>query len=211
MMRIKAVVQGFILGCGLAAGCGAAMADAPDQAPTTGQMVQQLTPKHASRGLVIGGAGAVAPAVAPAINLAVNFEYRSARLATDAELLLDRLGAALKDPALRGDRFGIAGHTDAVGGADYNRRLSERRAAAVRDYLVKHHGIAAARLSITGYGSSRLLDPAHPNSGVNRRVEISNLGGGGCFPCAARARFAPRLPARSPLYRCCRCRAWRRA
>lgn len=174
--KLRQLARTLVLAAALAA-CGAQAAP-PIEGPSTEEMVRQLTPRHATRGLVIG-AGAVAPAVAPAINLAVNFEYKSARLATDAELLLDRLGAALKDPALAHDRFSIGGHTDSVGGDAYNRGLSERRAAAVRDYLVRHHGIAAERLVTTGYGSSRLLDAEHPKSGVNRRVEITNLGSGG--------------------------------
>jgi outer membrane protein OmpA-like peptidoglycan-associated protein len=147
--------------------------------PTSEQMVEQLRPHSASRGLVIGGAATLAPALLPTIDLAVSFEFNSARLTADAELLLDRLGKALRDPALAESRFGIAGNTDAVGGAGYNQRLSEDRARAVKHYLVEHYGIAEQRLSAVGYGSSRPLDPQHPKAALNRRVEVSNLGRGG--------------------------------
>jgi len=165
--------------CGILAGPGLALADPPDSAPSTEQMVQQLKPRSASRGIVIGGAGAITPAAAPSIDLAVSFEFNSARLTTDAELLLDRLGAALQSPALGNSHFRIAGNTDASGGSGYNLRLSDSRARAVKTYLVGRHGIAADRLSTMGYGSSHLLDPQHPKSGVNRRVEVTNTGSGG--------------------------------
>jgi outer membrane protein OmpA-like peptidoglycan-associated protein len=171
------VCRGLIVICGILAGFGLALADPPDSAPSTEQMVQQLKPRNASRGIVIGGT--LAPAAAPSIDLAVSFEFNSARLTTDAELLLDRLGAALQSPALGNSHFRIAGNTDASGGSDYNLRLSDSRARAVKAYLVGRHGIAADRLGTVGYGSSHLLDPQHPKSGVNRRVEIVNIGSGG--------------------------------
>jgi len=71
----------------------------------------------------------------------------------------------------------IAGHTDAVGPAEYNQALSEKRAEAVKAYLVEH-GIAADRISVVGYGES---DPRDTNDTVegrrrNRRVEIRVTG-----------------------------------
>jgi len=49
----------------------------------------------------------------------------------------------------------IAGYTSARGTEDYNQRLSERRADAVRDYLTKEGVIAPDRLSTIGYGKTR--------------------------------------------------------
>lgn len=108
------------------------------------------------------------------INLYVNFEFNSADLTSDARITLDRLGGALSDPKLAEFSFMIAGHTDAVGGDEYNQQLSERRAAAVRDYLISHFHIDGARLTAKGYGKSQLLDPSRPEDGVNRRVQIIN-------------------------------------
>ncbi len=110
------------------------------------------------------------------IDLQVNFEYASARLSADARIVLDNLGQALADPALRGSRFRVAGHTDARGGDAYNLNLSRQRARSVADYLMSQHRIAAQRLSIEGYGRSQLIDRDHPESAVNRRVQITNLG-----------------------------------
>jgi outer membrane protein OmpA-like peptidoglycan-associated protein len=113
---------------------------------------------------------------AASIDLAVNFEYASATLTPDARIVLDNLGQALADAALRDARFGVAGHTDARGGDAYNLNLSRLRARAVADYLKQQHGIDARRLVVEGFGRSRLLDPANPDSAVNRRVQVTNLG-----------------------------------
>ena len=112
----------------------------------------------------------------PSINLEVNFEYASARLTPDARIVLDNLGQALSDPTLRDSRFRIAGHTDARGSDAYNLSLSRQRARSVADYLMRQHHVGAQRLDIEGYGRSQLLDPANPESAVNRRVQIINLG-----------------------------------
>ena len=72
----------------------------------------------------------------------------------------------------------IEGHTDAKGGDGYNQNLSELRARAVQRYLIEHFGIAESRLMARGFGKTRLLDPAHPEDGVNRRVQVVNLSAG---------------------------------
>ncbi len=76
-----------------------------------------------------------------------------------------------------GLRFQVEGHTDSDGGAAYNLGLSQRRAQAVVDDLVTHHGIARSRLVAKGYG---LTKPVAPNStaagkALNRRVELLRL------------------------------------
>jgi outer membrane protein OmpA-like peptidoglycan-associated protein len=72
-------------------------------------------------------------------------------------------------------RVTIEGHTDNVGPAAYNMDLSTRRAAAVRDALVRRWAVPAARLQSQGYGLTR---PVESNATVegrahNRRVEVS--------------------------------------
>lgn len=116
------------------------------------------------------------PLVPPSIHFAINFALNSTAFDAHALMVLGELGEALRHVELRPYRFEIAGHTDAVGAAGYNQRLSERRAHAVRRYLTKTFGIDPRRLRAVGYGESRLLDQAKPMSGVNRRVQITNLG-----------------------------------
>jgi len=68
----------------------------------------------------------------------------------------------------------VAGHTDSIGTEAYNQGLSERRAAAVRDYLIKNFDINGSRLVSRGYGESRPIDTNETEEGraKNRRVEI---------------------------------------
>jgi outer membrane protein OmpA-like peptidoglycan-associated protein len=104
-----------------------------------------------------------------AYDLLVEFDLDSAALRAEARSHLDAFVEALQSPALSDYRFLVEGHTDAIGPADYNRALSERRAAAVVDYLVTH-GIDPARLTAQGFGETRprATDPSDP---ANRRVE----------------------------------------
>jgi OmpA-OmpF porin, OOP family len=108
-----------------------------------------------------------------AIDLTVFFAYDSAELTPQARVQLEPLGRALATPQLLPHRFLIAGHTDSVGDAAYNRVLSLQRAIAVRDYLIQTHGIDPARLVAHGWGFTRLKDPRNPRSAVNRRVEVA--------------------------------------
>lgn len=111
-------------------------------------------------------------------NLMVTFEFDSDELTEDARRFLDALGDALQQHALRGGRFMIEGHTDAVGSVSYNEELSERRAQAVYRYLRERFGIDAERLVTVGRGPHDLYDPGTPDAEVNRRVRILNMGDG---------------------------------
>src|SRR6516162_8907559 len=66
----------------------------------------------------------------------IYFEFNSAALTGDAKPQLRELGAALRDPRLKGSTISIAGHTDAVGSDAFNQILSERRAATIKWYLI---------------------------------------------------------------------------
>ncbi|RVT98791.1 OmpA family protein [Rhodovarius crocodyli] len=125
-----------------------------------------------------GMAVTTAPADVPAISLQVNFATGSARLEPNAVEDLARLGMALNSPQLRAFRFRIEGHTDTAGDAFANQVLSERRAGAVRDFLVARAGVAAFRLQVVGLGESQLLIPTPDEMPErrNRRVQILNLG-----------------------------------
>lgn len=62
----------------------------------------------------------------------------------------------------------VGGHTDAKGSASYNQQLSERRAMAVKDELIRN-GVAPQRIRAVGYGETRPISSSHA---ANRRVEI---------------------------------------
>jgi outer membrane protein OmpA-like peptidoglycan-associated protein len=72
----------------------------------------------------------------------------------------------------------IEGHTDSIGTEAYNQGLSERRAAAVKNYLVKQGVPDGSRMTTVGYGESRpIADNKTPEGRFqNRRVEILILG-----------------------------------
>jgi OOP family OmpA-OmpF porin len=71
----------------------------------------------------------------------------------------------------------VAGHTDAVGSDAYNQFLSEKRAEAVKAYLVGR-GVPANRINAVGYGESQPRDTNDTIEGrrLNRRVEVRVAG-----------------------------------
>lgn len=150
---------------------------ADERRPTEQQIIQRLTlppPKPLTRSLTRNLKVEEVPP--PKIDLEVNFEFNSADLTGDARSVLDSLGRALQHPQLAGARIRIAGHTDGKGSDEYNLKLSERRAAAVAEYLVRQHRLEAIRLAVEGHGKRKLLFPSQPDNPLNRRVEVANLG-----------------------------------
>ena len=79
-----------------------------------------------------------------------------------------------------GAKVRLEGHTDSKGTEGYNQKLSERRAEAVRQYLIKEGAVESAMISATGYGELRPIAPNKTQDGKdnpkgraeNRRVEI---------------------------------------
>jgi outer membrane protein OmpA-like peptidoglycan-associated protein len=111
----------------------------------------------------------------PNIDLTINFEYNSADISGKSLADVKKLGSALTNPDLKGSTFLLAGHTDAAGGDSYNQDLSERRADAIKRYLMDNYHIAASELVTVGYGKSKLKDQNQPMSEVNRRVQVVNM------------------------------------
>jgi len=106
----------------------------------------------------------------------IYFATNSDRIRPESTPTLKEIGDMLK--AHPGLRISIEGHTDAAGEDAYNQQLSERRAAAVKAYLVQSHGIDANRLETAGHGESNPVgDNATPEGRQqNRRVELVKLG-----------------------------------
>lgn len=102
----------------------------------------------------------------------VSFGFDSSALTATARNALNDVASVLQTYA--DTRVNIAGHTDSTGDAAYNRRLSERRAASVGDYLAEN-GIARNRLSMRGYGENQPVASNSTEQGraQNRRVEIT--------------------------------------
>jgi outer membrane protein OmpA-like peptidoglycan-associated protein len=139
--------------------------------------------KKLTRGIAPVDAAAPAP-VADAAAINVQFAFNSAELTPDAMRALDQLGSALTSQELESCCFQIEGHTDAIGGSDYNRRLSERRAQSVVAYLKKRFKIDVDRLLAVGYGKEHPIADNETEDGRsrNRRVQIVNLGFGAPAP-----------------------------
>ncbi len=101
----------------------------------------------------------------------VNFDFDKSVLRPDSEPMLKRVLALFtRDPRFSAE---VGGHTDNVGAAEYNLKLSDARAAAVKAWLAAH-GVAAARVASRGYGDTRPLVPntTDENRFKNRRVEL---------------------------------------
>lgn len=107
------------------------------------------------------------------IDVRVEFEFDSDVLLPGAKATLDEVSLALMSSDFFAEDFLVEGHTDAVGTADYNQALSERRAASVVRHLTQTGGIAPERLDAVGYGEQRLRDPSNPDASTNRRVRIA--------------------------------------
>jgi OOP family OmpA-OmpF porin len=140
-----------------------------------------VVPSASGPGVRAAATQPMAQATSPAgrsINLTVVFDTDSAQLTPEAMTTLDELGRALSNRELASYRFRIEGHTDTVGSPDYNRGLSELRAASVVAYLTTKFHVAPARLQAVGMGEQGLLVPTPPQTPEqrNRRVQIVNLG-----------------------------------
>jgi outer membrane protein OmpA-like peptidoglycan-associated protein len=101
----------------------------------------------------------------------IEFDRADADLDPASYPTLERLAAvAGQCPNVR---FEVAGHADGDGREENNKRLSERRAQAVLDYLAKS-GVPAVRMSAVGYGTTRPLVPntTAENKAKNRRIEF---------------------------------------
>ncbi len=115
------------------------------------------------------------PYTGPRLPVRIQFAYDNARILPESEAQLMELAQALKSERLANVAVLIEGHTCDIGTVEYNRELSLRRAASVKDFLEKQ-GIPADRLRIEGKSK---LQPIQPNDSeehraANRRVEFVN-------------------------------------
>jgi len=104
----------------------------------------------------------------------VSFEYNKAELTPDSLAILDKVALSLRDwPEVKVE---IGGHTDSRGSETYNQKLSEKRAAAVLDYLGSK-GVDAMRMTSKGYGESKPIadNAAEEGRAKNRRVELTQV------------------------------------
>lgn len=101
----------------------------------------------------------------------IYFDTDKATIKIDSEQTLTAIKRIMNDYA--NASFKIEGHTDSTGGSEINLRLSEERAAAVKDWLISN-GVSASRLSSEGFGSTKPIATNRTSAGraQNRRAEI---------------------------------------
>lgn len=103
----------------------------------------------------------------------VYFLTDSAQLLAPSRPAIEAIAATLKSqPSWT---VTIEGHTDSIGSDAHNLALSKRRAESLKQELVEHYGVPAARLSTAGYGRTRPVDTNETLEGRahNRRVELA--------------------------------------
>jgi outer membrane protein OmpA-like peptidoglycan-associated protein len=115
------------------------------------------------------------PAKTASASLLITFQTNSAQLTPDARQRLNVVGEALRSDQLNNYQFSIEGHADPSGNPVSNLKLSQRRAEAVRQYLVQNRHIANQRLEAVGKGDKEPLNVVNPVAPENRRVTIVNL------------------------------------
>ena len=146
--------------------------------PSAAEMVEQLKSQPASaprtrslRNLTVESA---APEAKPSLSLLIQFDFNSSTVKPESQQALANLAQALKSKELGESKFAVEGHTDGKGRADYNLKLSQQRADAVRTFLASK-GVVDARLQAVGKGATELANTADPLAAENRRVRIVNL------------------------------------
>jgi outer membrane protein OmpA-like peptidoglycan-associated protein len=117
----------------------------------------------------------------PQFVVEVDFDFNSAVIKPSSYRTVGAIADALHNPILLGYGILVVGHTDSVGGRQYNVGLSQRRAEAIRDALIDPFNVNAAVLDAVGMGEEQLRDRAQATSGVNRRVQLINVGKKFCF------------------------------
>lgn len=194
--RAKCIAAGAVAGAAIGAGAGAVVGHQGDEDTAEGAAV------GAAAGLVVGGIiGAVVckeeppptttttvpepvaeeppppPKVVEKIVLnGIQFDFDKAVIKDQYYPILDEGIAALaKHPE---KSVAVEGYTCSIGAEDYNLRLSEKRAEAVKAYMVEK-GIAAEKLSTMGYGEANPVADNETRQGreMNRRVEFKVMNG----------------------------------
>ena len=105
----------------------------------------------------------------------IHFDFNKTDIKPESAGTLDEIAKYLKGN--QAVELLVAGHTDNVGGFEFNRDLSQRRAKAVVDALISKYGIAAGRLVPFGVSFAAPMAPNETEDGraKNRRVELVRL------------------------------------
>ena len=129
-------------------------------------------PKSRTRGLSV--------MARPSIDIQILFETASAQILPSSMKQLEQVARALTSQSLSKSPIIIEGHTDSVGNAEYNQKLSEQRSKSVRAVLANRFGVPAQRLKVIGFGEAKPIASNKTEWGQskNRRVTFVNEDGG---------------------------------
>ena len=102
----------------------------------------------------------------------IEFAFDSTEILPESQPYLDLVGNLLTSDEAKGRSIDIVGHADARGPANYNQKLSQARAEAVRSYLSAWYGVPRDQLLVAGRGEAQPLPGTDPDDPANRRVEF---------------------------------------
>ncbi len=107
------------------------------------------------------------------IDQKIHFDFNKSDIKSESYGILDDVASVLKANS-KIQKVRVEGHTDSIGSDEYNQKLSEQRANAVKGYLVGK-GIEGGRLNVVGFGESRPLADNNSDAGraQNRRTEFN--------------------------------------
>jgi outer membrane protein OmpA-like peptidoglycan-associated protein len=143
--------------------------------PTTAEEIAKtlVKPSISTRGLagIVNDKGLLEKM--PKVGALVLFDYNSATIKDESKPLLCEYGKALQS-VLKDAVLLVAGHTDSIGSDKYNLELSNRRAEAIKKFLVAEFQIAEQRLITKPYGESKPIASNDTDEGraKNRRVDF---------------------------------------
>jgi OmpA-OmpF porin, OOP family len=124
----------------------------------------------------------------PVVETSVHFGFDKANLTSKAKEALDQLANDL--PNTKGYILVLDGNADAVGDANYNYQLSQRRADAVIQYMASKHSVPAYKIYVVGLGEDKPVASNKSSSGraKNRRVDVRLMTNMSEAPTSAQAR-----------------------
>ena len=149
-----------------------APAAASAQNPTS---VPVIDPAASKSEETLNAADVPPPIVKVSLKSNTSFDFDQSSLRPDGINRLKKLHAEIQNAKV--DSILATGHTDSIGKASYNKKLSIRRAQAVKDYLVKL-GIPSERIFIDGKGATQPVASNKTSQGRarNRRVDVEVIG-----------------------------------
>ncbi|MDR3765309.1 MAG: OmpA family protein [Acidobacteriota bacterium] len=127
----------------------------------------------------------------PVEQASVLFAFNKADLTKKGREELDRIGQQFA--SVKGSIVQIEGRTDSVGSAAYNYDLSQRRAAAVTQYLAAHYNVPAHKIYVIGLGKDAPVEENHSARGraENRRVDVRLMSNTGAAQAPAEGSTSP--------------------